>query len=477
MAQGMRSKTQPSGPRGLGVVPPPQNLEAEKAVIGAILKFPDCLDDVIAILSTPWCFYSAAHQQIWKAVLSLSSAGKPISILSVAEEIASVREGMLTEIGGAPTLLELHDETMTAVNVAYHAGIVYDSYVRREIINVCFTLIRDASEKTGPAEELLETAESQILGIQEARVSGEIRDISSLLATAISKITARHKRKDIGAVTGPTTGFAELDELTCGWQPGNLIILAARPSMGKSAIALQFAHAAAAAKHPALFLTLEMTEDELCERLFCCTGRINSHQLRRGSLPLSEQQRCLDVSAKIPKNLWCHEPATGSLAEITAVCRRFWRKHNISLIVIDYLQLIEPEDRTIKRHEQIGVISRRLKRLAIELSIPIIALSQLNRAVESRSGKEKRPRMSDLRESGSLEQDADLVLLLHRPEYYEPERLELAGIADLYLEKQRSGPTGKIHLVWQKEFTRFETASTADVWPIAESIKPFGCTT
>lgn len=430
---------------------PPQNLDAERAVLGGILHDNPSFTEVVRLLPNPQVFYGAGHQKIYETMIEMFEAGKPIDTLTLGEELA--RKGFLTEVGGAPILLEIFDETMTAANIMFYTRIVHDKAMLRHLIEAGTEIVRDVFESTASAEELLGEAEKRIFSILQDRNIGDAVDIKTLLAKVFDRIALRHGR-DGGTLTGVPTGFQDLDELTIGWQNSELIVLAARPSIGKTALALNFLeHAAVDHNLPALIFSLEMSEEELAERLLCSRARVNSHLLRKGRLNSECMQKLVDRSGEIAKApMYIDDTPGRTMLQIAATARRLMLRSGLKLIVVDYMQLIEPDDRSVNRQEQISTISRRLKNLARELKVPVIALSQLNRSPEAREGH--RPRMSDLRESGSIEQDADVVALLHRDDAYNHENNP--GLAELIIAKQRNGPVGEVKLSFLREFTRFE---------------------
>jgi replicative DNA helicase len=428
---------------------PPQNQDAERTVLGGILRNNDCLPDVVRKLRSEH-FYHGNHQKIYSAIVSMYDQGKPIDAVSLAEELA--RRKQLKEVGGAPLLLELFNETLTAAHVMHHAEIVFEKYVMRNLIATSTELLRDAYTNTVSADELLADAEKRVFSLLQDRSGREANPIDRVLNDVLTRISARQGGKLLGGVP---SGFRDLDEMTNGWQRSELIILAARPAVGKTSFALNMVdHAAVVARVPTLMVSLEMSEMELAERMLCSRGRVNSHFVRRGRASKEDIGKLVVAHGELGEApIFIDDTPGQTMLRIAATARRIKLRHNLGLVVIDYLQLIEADDKRASRVEQIGTISRRLKTLARELNVPVIALSQLNRAVESREGH--RPRMADLRESGSIEQDADVVALLHREDAFDPES-ENKGQAELILAKQRNGPVGDIKLTFIKELTRFE---------------------
>ena len=439
---------------------PPQNLDAERAVLGSILRDHLCMLDVVQVIKEA-DFYSANHQKIFQTMTEMFERNEPIDVLTVGEHLA--RKNLLNEIGGAATLMGLFEGILTAAGVTHYAKIVHEKAILRNLIHVSTEILRDSYEGQGNPEETLAEAEKKIFSILENRVTQGTSSLKDVMKSVFDRISDRH-RKDGSHCGGVPSPFFDLDEMTNGWQESELIILAARPSMGKTAFALNLVeHVAVDQKMPTLFVSLEMSELELGERLLCSRARFNSHTLRRGRATGDDMPHLVDVTNELSEApLYIDDLPGQTMLKIGATARRLKRKHDIKLIVIDYLQLIEADDKGASRQEQITTISRRLKNLARDVKVPVIALSQLNRASESREGH--RPRMSDLRESGSIEQDADVVLLLHRDDAYDPQ--DNPNTAEVIIAKQRNGPVGDVKLTFRKEMTRFEN--------FHQEIAPFG---
>lgn len=433
----------------LGEGVPPQNIDAERALLGGILRDNHCLNELARTITVEH-FYAAAHQTVFKTMLAMFNDGRPIDSVTLAEQL--IKAGTLMEVGGAPFIASLYEETLSAANAMYHAQIVHEKAILRNLIHASTEILRDAYEASTSADELLADAEKRVFAILEKRVSGDAVNIRDVLNLAFDRISKRSERE--GMVGGVPTGFIDLDELTNGWQESELVILAARPSMGKTAIALNLVeHAAVDCQLPTLVVSLEMSQLELAERMLCSRARVNGHLLRTGRLAGEDMQKLIHAGEELSNSpLFIDDSPGQTMLRISATCRRLKLRPGLKLVVIDYLQLIEADDKKVNRTEQISTISRRLKNLARELKVPVIALSQLNRGVESREGH--RPRMSDLRESGSIEQDADVVLLLHRPDFYDQN--DSPNTAELIIAKQRNGPVGDVKLSFRKESTRFE---------------------
>jgi len=436
---------------GLGDRLPPQNLEAERSVLGSILLDNEVLHDVVTFLRVQ-DFYRDAHQVIYAAIRDMYDRSKGIDVVTLSAEL--VLRGQLQDVGGDDMLEQIVNSVPHAANAQYYAELVKEKSVNRQLIENATEIIRDAYSNQFTADELLESAERKIFNIGEDQIRGEILELKEVVKQAMDQIAAR---SDGGghAVTGVASGLVDLDHITAGFHPGQLIVLAARPSMGKTAMALNICdHAAINLKIPVLFTSLEMGQLEIGERLLCARSRVDGHKLRTGKIgnrEMIELGRAYNEFSTHGKIFIDDTPAR-NMMQISASARRLKRRNEIGLIVVDYIQLIDSEETRDSRQEQIAKISRRLKTLARDLKVPVIALSQLNRAVETR--EDKRPRMADLRESGAIEQDADMVLLIHRPEHYDAN--DQPGIAELIVAKNRNGATDTVKLTFLKNLTRFE---------------------
>jgi len=438
---------EPGGPERL----PPQNKEAEQSVLGSMLRDNGVIGDVVQVLHNPEYFYLDAHRKIFQAIVSLYDRGHPADMITLVDLLNEQKH--VEDIGGYAYIAQLWDAAPTAANAEYYAKIVRDKALVRNLIHASTEILRDAYDQSCPADELLGEAERKILDIAEMGVAGQTVTLQDALREAYDRIDARAD-KDQMAVSGLPTGFLDLDELTAGLQNSELVIVAARPSIGKTSIALNFTrHIAVEERLPMFFVSLEQSRIELAERLLFCHARVDSHKLRKGHLSSDDHSKLMEAGDLLRKaKLFIDDSPGQGMLRIAANARRLKLRQGIKLVVIDYLQLIEPDNRRDNRQEQVAQISRRLKFLAKELNIPVIALAQLNRGLEDRQGHE--PRLADLRESGSIEQDADTVMLLHRPEVYEPGQHE--GVLEVIVAKQRNGPTGKITLTYLKQFMRFE---------------------
>jgi replicative DNA helicase len=434
---------------------PPRSIEAERAVIGSLLLLPEVCDEV-ALLVRPDDFYDDAHRAIFGHMLALHDGGRQIDPMLLAQRLKDA--GQYELIGGAAYLLELGQEVATAAHAEYYARIVRDKAVLRSLIHAGTDIIQEAYEPGTDAREMLSRAEERVFRILDTKGETQVRPVRDVLHDSLARIDARMQRQH--AYGGLETGLIDFDDLTGGLHDSELMILAARPSMGKTALALNIAEHVAidGAQKPVLVVSLEMSALELGDRLLCSRARVNSHRLRNGQLSAEDSRRLVQTAADISRApLFIDDSPSRNMTEIAATARRLKRQEDLALVVIDYLQLVEPDNPRDPRQEQVARISRRLKGLARELSIPVLCLAQLNRQVEAT--RDNRPQLSHLRESGAIEQDADVVVFVHREEFYqtsEEDRERVKGQADLMVRKQRNGPTGDIKITWLHEFTRFE---------------------
>lgn len=424
---------------------PPQNLTAEKSVLGSVLLENRSLDEVADVLR-PEHFYSDIHAKVYTAVLKLCENNGKADAVTVAEELD--RRNLLDDIGGVPYLLEILETVPHAAHAKHYAEIVRDKWMQRSLTSVCTEVLHDCYEGTDDTADVLTKAERGIFAILESQEAGQSNAMDDILAAALGRINDRMGK---GAISGLSTGFAALDTQTNGLQGSELVILAARPSMGKTAFVCNIAEWTSS-KVGTLIFSLEQSKLELAERFLCIRAKLDGHRLRKGQLDPAERHALLEAAAELSKlPLFIDDTPGRTVGQISAICRRMKRRNNLGLVIIDYLQLIESEDKRLNREQQIAQITRRLKAIAKENNVPVIALSQLNRGVETRD--DKRPRLGDLRESGAIEQDADIVMFLHRPEAYNPE--DRPGEAEVIVAKHRSGPTGIVTLAWKKESMRF----------------------
>jgi replicative DNA helicase len=429
---------------------PPQSREAERSVLGSMLRENGVIGDVLQIVRKE-NFYSDAHQRIFEGVAVLYDKGHPVDLVTLAEWLKEQK--YIEDIGSYGYLAELWDAAPTAANAEYYARIVRDKAIVRSLIHAGTEVLRDAYDQTMPADELLEAAERKILDIAQMGITGNTVTLQAALSEAYNRIDARSQH-DHMSISGLATGYVDLDDKTAGLQNSELVVIAARPSVGKTAFALNVVrHIAVEDKHPVFFVSLEQSRIELAERLLCCQARVDSHRLRKGHLGSDDMNKLIEAGDQLRQaKLFIDDTPGQGMLRIAANARRLKLRHQIKLVVIDYLQLIDPDNRRDSRQEQVSHISRRLKFLARELQIPVIALAQVNRSSEDR--QDHRPRLADLRESGAIEQDADTVMLLHRPELHEPGQHE--GILEIIIGKQRNGPTGEVTLTYLKQYMRFE---------------------
>lgn len=435
----------------------PQNMDAEKSVLGSILLLPEVFDEVALILRAS-DFYSDANRTIYEHLLAMHDGGKSIDPMLLVESLR--RAEAYESIGGAAYLAEIGQMVPTAAHAEYYARIVAEKAVLRSLIHAGTDIVHDAYDPTLETRQALSRAEEKVFGILESRGSGDLSSINEVLHQSLERIDARLDQQH--AFGGLETGFEDFDQLTGGLQNSELIILAARPSMGKTALAMNITeHVAVQLRMPVLFVSLEMSALELGDRLLCSVAEVNGHRLRNGTITAEERRKLVRTAGEISESpLYIDDSPSRTMTEIAANARRLKRRENLSLIVIDYLQLIEPDNGRDPRQEQVAKIARRLKGLARELNVPVLCLAQLNRQVEA--SRDNKPQLSHLRESGAIEQDADVVMFVHREEYYqsnEEDRERVRGEADLLVRKQRNGPTGDVKLAWIHDFTRFRNFS------------------
>ncbi len=434
---------------------PPQAVDVERAVLGAIMLDRNALDKVAAALQ-PECFYDRRNQIIFEAMLSLYESNEPIDSVSLYEELK--KNNKVESTGGPVYISKLAQDISSAANVEYHSKVVLEKWILRKLISSSMEIATNAYKGNEDVFDLLDSAESKIFEITEVGLKESYKSMDRAVREAIEHIEAIHS-KNISSFSVPT-GFFALDDILGGFQKSDLIIVAARPSMGKTAFALSAArNAAVDDKVPIAIFSLEMATIQLVTRLICAEARINAHSVRTGKFKAEDGPRISRTAHKLSQApIYIDDTPGQTVLEIRAKARRLKAEKNVGLIIIDYLQLMSSSTRMDSREREISTISRSLKALAKELNVPVIALSQLNRAVETRS--DKRPQLSDLRESGSIEQDADVVIFLNRPEYYgitqftDGESTE--GIAEIIVGKQRNGPTGDMRLKFIKDFARFE---------------------
>lgn len=426
----------------------PHDLEAERAVLGGILIDNERIYDVVDALPAG-SFFRKAHALIYDKMLALTSRGDAIDFVTLKNALTTA--GELEEVGGPAYLAGLADGVPRSTNVAYYAKIVQEKADLRRLIHAANAILADAADQEQDARAMVDRAEQRIFEVSQQSVRGDFIDAEQLVREGHESLAKLAERKD--GITGVRTGFADFDDMTRGFQPGTLALIAARPSMGKTAFAMNVAYQAAAAGQHVGFFSIEMSREELFMRLISSVARIDSHRLQGGYLNQSEYTKVANAQAAIAES-FLHiddSPVVGML-DIRGKARRLMKRVGLSLLVIDYLQLMQLP-KAENRNLAVGEVSRGLKLLARELQIPIVALSQLSRETEKRG--EKKPMLSDLRDSGALEQDADLVVFIHRPEVY-GETPENAGVAEIVIAKHRNGKTGTVRMRWSKESTRFD---------------------
>ncbi len=442
---------------------PPQNLDAEKAVLGGVLLKNTVLFSLIDLVNED-DFYSPVHKTIYRAFLDLSRKNAAIDMVTLADELS--KAGRLEEVGGPLYLAELAQSTVGAANALHHARIVREKSVQRRLIGAATDIITRCFEATQDINQLLDESEQAIFAIADAKTVQGVKSSKELVAAVFEQIEKRMESKEL--VTGVPTGYYQFDEYTAGLQPSDLIIIAGRPSMGKTAFALNVAMRSAAMHGvPTAIFSLEMSMEQLMQRMLCSWAKVDLSRLRRGRLDDDDWARLYEAANNLsPAPIFIDDTAALTTMEMRARCRRLKAEHGLGLVVVDYLQLMRASRHIDSREQEISDISRNLKALAKELHLPVVALSQLNRKVEERG--DKRPMMSDLRESGAIEQDADVIIFLYRAAAYKRKE-ELTpedNVAEIIIGKQRNGPTGMVKLTFFKEYTAFENLS--DIPPPSE---------
>jgi len=443
----------------------PWSNEAEQAVLGAMLldqdaalKAAEFLDDTM--------FYREGHRLLFRAMIALTERGDVIDPVTLRDELA--RRGDLDRAGGMEYVAALIDVVPTAANVDYHAKIVRDKAVLRRLVEAATGIIQDVYEGRGTAGEVLDNAEHRVFQVAQFRRSEEFSRIKELIWPTMERI--EQLQSGAGSVTGVPSGFLDLDRLTAGFQRADLVIVAARPSMGKTALALNIVqHAAIEHNVGVAIFSLEMSKDALVQRLLCSEGLVDAQRLRRGQLRDDDYPKLARAAGLLgTAPIWIDDSASLTPLAMRSKARRLKAEHDIAMVIVDYLQLMQGPGDSENRQQEISYISRSLKALAKELDVPVVAISQLSRAPEQRGGEHRRPQLSDLRESGAIEQDADVVCFIYRQEFYDgpvdPKSNEnIEGIAEVIVGKQRNGPTGTVKLHFKKEYTRFDNYTARDV--------------
>jgi replicative DNA helicase len=434
---------------------PPQNLEAERSTLGAMLLEQEAIAQVLEFLNEK-AFYQEAHRIIFRAILDLYNRNEPVDYITLTDLLS--RNNELEKVGGAAFLTGLTDAVPTTAHVEHYAKIVKEKAILRNLIRTSTQIVSQCYSEAQPAGELLDQAEKTIFELSQDRQRGSVLQIRDVIHDAMEMVENLSKHES--HVTGVPSGYEELDQMTSGLQPGELIILAARPSMGKTALALNMAgHAAIEEKIPVLIFSLEMSSESLVTRLLCSDARVNLQDVRTGRLGEGDLGHLSMAAGRLfDAPIFIDDSPSANVLEMRSKARRLKAEQNIGLIVIDYIQMMQGVGRQENRQQEISTISRSLKALAKELKIPVLVLSQLSRAPESRGGDGRRPQLSDLRESGAIEQDADLVSFIYRESYYDKDKKDDKS-SEIIIAKQRNGPTGTVKLIFNMQYTRFDSMS------------------
>ena len=436
---------------------PPQNIDAEKSVLGSMLIDEEAIGVAIEAIDEAW-FYDLSHQRIFRAIIELYNVRKNVDLITLSDKLRN--DNALEEIGGATYLSDLIDLVPTSANVVHYAQIVKEKGILRQLIQNSTQIIKESYGKDGKdIESVVDNAERLIFEIADMKQVQRSVHVKDVVKDSIAKIESLYHRKE--SITGIPTGFSDIDRMTSGLQPSDLIIVAARPSMGKTAFAISIAEYVGITRNTGVAIfSLEMSKEQLVQRMLCSQARVDAQKVRSGFLPASDWPKLTKAAGLLSSSrIFVDDTPAVSVLEIRAKARRLKANNDIQLIVLDYIQLMRGSTRSESRQQEISEISRSLKSLAKELQVPVIALSQLSRAVESR--QDHRPQLSDLRESGAIEQDADVVMLLIREEYYNPTE-ENRNKAEIILAKQRNGPVGSVEMRFIKEFVRFENLEYSD---------------
>ncbi|HEX3112759.1 MAG TPA: replicative DNA helicase [Candidatus Eisenbacteria bacterium] len=445
-------------PPGLeGARIPPQALDAERSVLGAMLLSRDAIATAIQNLQEQ-AFYKDAHRKIWRVIIDLFDGSTPVDMVTLVEELKKRRE--IEAVGGVTYLTTLDQFIATPANVEHYCKVVHEKAILRRLIEVGTEIVGEAFDGREEPAHLLDRAEQQIFAISDERLRTGFLPMRSLVLQGYSAIEEYRQRKV--HVTGVPSGFYDLDEMTAGFQKADFVVIAGRPSMGKTSFAMNIAdyvavRARGKERQTVAVFSLEMSKESLVQRLLCSLAKVDIHKVRRGYASAAEYKALQTAAAQLHEApIYIDDTAAISILEMRAKARRLVSEQPLGMIVVDYLQLIRGPNNAENRQQEISSISRSLKALAKELQVPVLALSQLSRAVETRGGN-KRPMLSDLRESGAIEQDADVVLFVYRPEVYETDPSKMDGKAEIIIAKQRNGPTGSVDLAFLKECTRFES--------------------
>lgn len=443
---------------------PPQAVDLEEAVLGALMLEKDALTSVIDILN-PESFYKDSHRMIFQSIRRLFERSEPIDILTVTNDLK--RSGELDLVGGPFYITQLTNRVASAANIEFHSRIILQKHIQRELIRISSETIKDAFEDSSDVFQLLDRAEKNLFDIAQGNIRRNFQDMSTMVSDAFKQIEAAKKHGT--GVTGVQSGFTDLDRITSGWQRSDLIIVAARPGMGKTAFVLSLArNAAISFNRPVAVFSLEMSSVQLVQRMISSETGISSDKLRKGSLDTTEWQKLVSMTGKLSESpIYIDDSPALSVFDLRSKCRRLKAMHNIDLIIVDYLQLMraDVDTKSGNREQEISTISRSLKAIAKELNVPIIALSQLSRMVENRGGS-KRPQLSDLRESGAIEQDADMVTFIYRPEYYgiefDEDNNPTKGTAEIIIAKHRNGALDTVKLKFINHLAKFTDLESTD---------------
>lgn len=434
---------------------PPHNMDMEQAILGAILLDNEALPKALEALTGSADFYKPAHRKIYEGILDLYERNEPVDIMTLAETLR--KKGWIEQVGGVDYLAELLDIVPTSANIKIHCKTVLEKAVLRKLISVAGETVTMAYEHEEDVDELVDDIESMILNISQERARGTFILVKNILKDTMKTVEDLYDNKSL--ITGVASGYKDLDEKTTGFQKSDLIIIAGRPSMGKTAFAFNIIQNFTKINEDGVVcvFSLEMSSEQLVIRMLCSEARVSSQKLRTGYLARSDWPKLTMAAGNIYKrSIYIDDTPSQTVLEMRGKARRLQaEKGRLDLIVIDYLQLMESRGRSESRVQEVSAITRSLKQLAKELNVPVIAISQLSRKVEDRVGS-KRPQLSDLRESGSIEQDADVVLFVYRDEFYHPDKVETQGIAEIIIGKQRNGPLGNVKLTFLKDYTRFE---------------------
>ncbi len=447
---------------------PPQNLDAEKSVIGGLMLEQQAWDEIADVISEE-DFYKPAHRKIYASIRELQKKNQPTDLVTVSNFLMDRRE--LDEIGGPTYLAEMMDLTPSTANIVSYAKIVQEKSLLRRLIQISQTFIdRSYSQSFDDVEGFLDSVEADVFQVAQKKTTGGLVGASDLVKASLEKLEFLYSQKL--SVTGVPSGFTELDDVTAGFQPGELSIIAARPSMGKTAFSLNIAlHAALHERKHVAYFSVEMGKEQVMIRLLSSAAKVRLSDLRLGQIDDKAWPRLINTAASMSEtNLFIDDSSAVSPFEIRAKARRMKARYGLDLIIVDYLQLMSLKQRVENREREVSEISKLLKSIAKELKIPVIALAQLNRGVEGRS--DRRPMLSDLRESGSIEQDADVIMMLYREDYYDRDNPEIKGLAEVIIAKQRNGPTDTLKLRWVPDYGLFENLITGPNAPMPSAPPP-----